>query len=111
MLGAMNGFGIELGMVEVVRSMYSATKARVRKNKLVINVSKTKVMKISRREEEINLEIGRERVYVEHVNKFKNLGAYFTGEGDTERAVQERIKAGRWAMGRQRKMLSRAVDS
>ena len=101
MLGAMEGFGKEPGVVEVVRSMYRGTKARVRKNKLVINVSKIKVMKISRREEEINLEIGGERVYVEHVNKFKYLGAYFTGEGGTGRAVLERIKARRL-----RKMLS-----
>ena len=54
-------------------------------------------MKISRREKEINLKIGGERV--EQVNQFKYMGAYFTGKGGTGRAVQGRINA----MGRLKK--------
>ena len=65
---------------------------------LTINASKTKVMKIGRRPEEVVMTVG--GTLIEQVKDFKYLGVYFAQGAEPGRAVQERLRLGREAMGR-----------
>ena len=65
---------------------------------MVINVDKTKSMKIGRQEEQLHISL--RGGVIEQVDEFKYLGVYFSSKGGTERSIRERIAMGHRAFGR-----------
>ena len=66
--------------------------------KYVINSLKTKSMKIGRQNEVLNIQTSERPI--EQVEEFKYLGVTFTSQGETTKAIQERITLGQRAYGR-----------
>ena len=73
-----------------------------------INVSKTKVMKVSRNGGVINIFVDGQKL--EQVNKFKYLGAWITEDGRSETEIKTRLAMAKDAFCKKKELLTRGMS-
>ena len=76
---------------------------------LKIHVNKTRVMKISRKQEE-NLNIIRNGQKVEQVSHFKYLGSLLTEDGGSDKEIKARIAMAKEAFNNKKVLLSKSLS-
>ena len=90
---------------EGLQRMINKINRTAEKYGMKINTSKTKVMRIARRQgPPINIQIGVENV--EEVSHFKYLGSIITQEGNCSKEIKSRIAQGKVAFERERRTLT-----
>ena len=83
---------------EELQNMTTKIEEQCIRYKMKINSLKTKSMKIGRQNEVLNIQTSEGPI--EQVEEFKYLGVTFTSQGETTKAIQERITLGQRAFGR-----------
>ena len=87
---------------EELQNMTTKMEEQCIRYKMKINSLKTKSMKIGRQNEVQNIQASEGPI--EQVEDFKYLGVTFTSQGETTKAIQERITLGQRAFGRQKRV-------
>ena len=84
--------------MEELQNMTTKIEEQCIRYKMKINSLKTKSMKIGRQNEVQNIQTSEGPI--EQVEDFKYLGVTFTSQGETRKAIQEKITLGKKAFGR-----------
>ena len=94
-----------VGSEEDLRAMVERFVEVCRRNRMKVNVNKSKVM-ILDREEGLECEVYVDGIRLEHVSEFKYLGCVLEGEGTDEAECSKKVASGRRVAGAIRSLVN-----